>query len=192
MENYITWLKNNGSQSKTITFYIASVKLFQRWHMTKTKSLEFNPANVSTRDLQQWKDYMIHEATYIKNKATGPTKYSESSVKSYLKALKSYFEYLEQRGSIPKNPVSEIRAPKIKQYTRWLADEEKIKRISSRCEHSHMFPLGVVHFNLPMKRIFMIIEISSIIRVDSLLFPYREDLLEWYAQGGSGELLFGH
>ncbi|MFB8378144.1 tyrosine-type recombinase/integrase [Paenibacillus taichungensis] len=129
MESYIQWLMKKDTQPITVKYYVSAVLQFQRWHMNETGSKSFAPSGVTMLEMQQWRDHMLNEATYTKSKESTPKRYSAASVKAYLQALKSFFDYLETTGAVQRNPVSKVMISGLLEdnvrIPRWLDIQEK-------------------------------------------------------------------
>lgn len=129
MDDYSKWLKSNGKSDDTIISYNQTAMLFQKWFLKKVGEKSFKAEHVSALDLQEWKSYLIDEATYVRGKKAKPRKYSIRSVITFIKAIKSYFEYLHEIGQIKSNPALKVKPPKMQidddDDPRWL---ERIER----------------------------------------------------------------
>ena len=86
MQDYEQWLNENGFRDNSIERYLIVARNFMEWHNQLLKRNEFSPPDVSGRDLQDWKKYLLNEATYQRGKQP-PKKYSISSVNNSLKSL---------------------------------------------------------------------------------------------------------
>lgn len=64
IEKYEEWLKVNGNSKNTISRYLQVANQFMEWHTNLLKTSVFDPTEVSALDLQQWKTYLLTEATY--------------------------------------------------------------------------------------------------------------------------------
>lgn len=129
LNDYSKWLKSNGKSDDTIISYNQVAMQFQKWFLQRIGKETFKGKYVSALDLQEWKSYLIDEATYVNGKKVTPKKYSIRSVITFIKAIKCYFEYLQEIGEINSNPAIKVEPPKIQMDDdddpRWL---ERIER----------------------------------------------------------------
>ncbi|MDF2651438.1 MAG: integrase/recombinase, partial [Paenibacillus sp.] len=88
MDNYLKWLKGDGKSDNTISSYIQIAVHFQKWFHQKVGEESFKGEFVSALDLQEWKSYLMDEATFVRGKRGKPQKYSVKSVITFIKAIK--------------------------------------------------------------------------------------------------------
>lgn len=120
--NYDQWLRENGKQPRTITRYLRIVNDFQAWYVRES-SEEYKPDKVSALDLQDYKQYLIRDATFGPGK-----KYAISTVNNIIKGIRTYFTYLEETGQIKSNPSAKLKPHKLQEYDeepRWLTRAER-------------------------------------------------------------------
>ncbi len=95
---------------------------------TFEEKMSFLLSDVSGRDLQDWKKYLLNEATYQRGKQP-PKKYSISSVNNSLKSLRTFFHFFCESGVIPNNPALKVKsqktAPDFEKEPRWLERRER-------------------------------------------------------------------
>ncbi|WP_414731014.1 tyrosine-type recombinase/integrase, partial [Bacillus sp. FJAT-28004] len=132
METYKSWLNKQGKSEHTIDSYLNIVQNFQSWFLSHSQDDEFKPTYVTSGDVEKWKLYLLNEATYVSDKAKNITKkYSVSTVRTYLKGLKSYFHFLELTHVIPQNPAANAHAVQVSHEQqdegeiRWFAEGER-------------------------------------------------------------------
>lgn len=126
MDRYKNWLHEDGKSPNTINRYMKIVSDFQQWYRTLTNN-EFDPRMVTALDLQDWKQYLLHDATYQRSKDGDTSKYSISTVNNNIKGIKAYFTYLSEEGIISTNPANKLKAHKIQEddEPRWLNRQER-------------------------------------------------------------------
>lgn len=125
-------LREEGASENTIARYIQVANQFIDWHQELLKTTAFDPNNVSALDLQQWKKYLINEATF--QRKNGETKkYSISSVNNCIVSIRTFFNSLEEMGLIKGNPSVKLKTQKVSEdfdsEPRWLERNERNKLI---------------------------------------------------------------
>lgn len=129
MESYIQWLKERHVQPKTITYYVSAIKQFQQWQIHESTASVFEPDTVSEFVAMQWKNHMLNDATYVRSKGAPPKPYSRTSIKAYLQAVHSYYEFLVSSGLAASNPFHRSIFSGLdneeQQAPRWLTEVEK-------------------------------------------------------------------
>lgn len=142
METYKQWLRSLGRSEHTITNYLNTARSFQAWYLKQTKTESFNPLDVSQLDLQEWKAFLLNEATYSRihskgSKEADPKRYSVSSIQTFIKSIKTYFDFLIAAEVITSNPALKLHPPKDENEfevdLRWLEDDER-KRLVEHIE----------------------------------------------------------
>lgn len=122
MDNFILYLREEGSRESTITTYKGIVVQFNKWY-EETFGKEVDPATVSALDIQDYKQYLLHTA---KNKTNG--RLSPKTVNKKIEGLRTYFRFLHEKGIISTNPVEKVKPQKIQNRSdsvRWLDRNEK-------------------------------------------------------------------
>lgn len=134
IQDYEQWLQKNGFRDHSIDRYLIVARNFIEWHNQLLRKSEFSPLDVSGRDLQDWKKYLLNEATYQRGKQP-PRKYSISSVNNSLKSIRTLFLFFMDLGEISSNPALKVgpqkNAPDFEREPRWLerAERNKLLRI---------------------------------------------------------------
>jgi site-specific recombinase XerD len=84
---------------------------------------------VTPLDLQDWKSYLLHEATFRRTSTSRPQRYSINSVNNNIKGIKSFFDYYKAIGRITSNPADKLKPQKVQadydEDPRWLERIEK-------------------------------------------------------------------
>lgn len=128
LQEYEQWLTENGFRDNTIERYLIVARNFMVWHIELLKKDAFSSLDVSARDLQDWKKYLLNEATYQRGKQK-PRRYSINSVNNCLKAIRTFFQFFYESGVITNNPALKVKAQKIAvdfdQEPRWLERSER-------------------------------------------------------------------
>jgi integrase/recombinase XerD len=125
MQEFSTFLVEEGKRDKTITTYVNEVKKFQEWYIGSFGSYE--QKNVSVLDVR---DYVQYLKTTAKNKRGG--KLSPITVSKKIESLRTYFRFLKGKGIILENPVEKVKLPKVQNRAedpRWLTRNEKNKLV---------------------------------------------------------------
>ncbi|WP_200966952.1 tyrosine-type recombinase/integrase [Insulibacter thermoxylanivorax] len=124
-DNFRLWLQEEGKRSNTITRYIKVASDFIDWHMSKTGQT-FDPRLVTPLDMQDWKSYLLNEATYVTSHGQ-QQRYSVSTVNNAIKSIKVFFDYLQEQGVIPSNPAVKLRPQRVQEFDqpRWLDRAER-------------------------------------------------------------------
>lgn len=128
------WLEQEGHGKDTIKLYISVAIKFQKWVTEHLGDNKFIPQHVSLLELQRWKVYLMTEATYTprgaKNKE--PQKYEVSSVQTFIKSIKTYFQYLAESKQISNNFAVKLKPPKIQASLEpsWLEKRDRSRLIN--------------------------------------------------------------
>jgi len=139
MENYKLWLQERGLSENTIIGYLSVAEAFHQWILPKLGDDAFEPTHVSPLELQEWKNYLMQKATYVRgNDKDGnpkpPKRYAVSTVQTYIKSIKTYFQYLAETKQVTRNPAQVLRPPKLQngfdQDPRWLTRRERSRLIN--------------------------------------------------------------
>lgn len=128
MSDYKLWLREEGKRPNTVNRYLRIAANFQEWHKAAADRADFDPQLVSALDLQDWKTYLLDEATYQRTKEGDEQKYSVTSINNSIKGIKVYFDYLKESGAIPANPADKLKPQKIQEdegEPRWLDRTER-------------------------------------------------------------------
>ncbi|MGG3471515.1 tyrosine-type recombinase/integrase [Neobacillus pocheonensis] len=131
MENFKKWMRAEGKSDHTIRRYIRIADDFQEWFMKITNQTTFDPKLVTALDLQDWRNYLIHEATYQRKKEEEiqELRYSISSINNCIKGIRAFFAFYIDAEVIKKNPAAKLRTLKvqndIEEEPRWLERIEK-------------------------------------------------------------------
>jgi len=99
LEEFKTYLKNEGLSKSTIRQYLNDLKLFQNWFETTTGD-EFIPPNITTYDVTGYKEHLL-------SKGRKP-----ATINRYLASLTRFCEWAVERGLIASNPVRSIKGIK--------------------------------------------------------------------------------
>lgn len=130
IQEFEAWLFEDGASKNTVDRYVTVAKIFIEWHNRIMKSEAFDPVNVSGRDLNAWKKYLLEEATYQRGNEE-PKRYSVSSVNNFVKSIRSFFRFLNENELIKSNPALKVKTQKIAadfdQDPRWLERFERNK-----------------------------------------------------------------
>ncbi len=118
MLDYITYLKNDHKDPKTIEAYSKSVMEFQKWYSDSTGQ-EFDPEIITSLDIKDYIGWLITSQKQLPRTAN-----------KKLGSLKNYFSYLVEEGIIPVNPTVKVKSKKIsplQQSPRWLTRNEQAR-----------------------------------------------------------------
>lgn len=128
LQTYERWLTTEGFRDNTINRYLVVARDFMEWHNGVLRKNGFSPIDVSGRDLQDWKKYLLNEATYKRGEQE-PRRYSISSVNNSLKAIRTFFQFFCDSNELSDNPALKIKAQKtaadFEQEPRWLKRLER-------------------------------------------------------------------
>lgn len=128
LKKYEHYLKKNGASDRTIERYLTVAKQFIEWHNKLLNISEFIADEVSELDLNQWKKYLINEATF-QSKSGETKKYSISSVNNSIMAVKNFFSALTEMGMINTDPSQKLKKQKVnvdfEAEPRWLERPER-------------------------------------------------------------------
>ena len=100
MLDYITYLKNDHKDPKTIKAYSKSVIEFQKWYSDSTGQ-EFDPEIITSLDIKDYISWLITSQKQLPRTAN-----------KKLGGLKNYFSYLVEEGIIPVNPTVKVKSKK--------------------------------------------------------------------------------
>lgn len=126
ISKYEQALREDGAEN-TIVRYIQVANQFIEWYQELIRTNTFDPNNVSALDLQQWKKYLINEATF--QRGNGEAKYAISSVNNCIVSIRTFFSSLKDMEVIKKNPAVKLKTQKINEdfdsEPRWLERNER-------------------------------------------------------------------
>jgi site-specific recombinase XerD len=134
MDYYKRWLKEDGKSDHTVANYLKVAETFQEWFIKNTNQSTFDPKSVSILELLDWKKYLLDGATYVKGLDENglpkpPKRYSIRSVQTFIKVIKTYFDFLYESDVIARNPAQKLKPPKTQkdfdEDPRWLERVEK-------------------------------------------------------------------
>lgn len=103
---FVEYLKNKGNSPHTVRSYTIDLKAFSEFCQNKS---------VTKIGKKEIKDFMASLARYG---------FDRSSINRKISALRSFFKFLLENGTIPQNPVT-IQAPKIESKLPSFLTEEK-------------------------------------------------------------------
>lgn len=130
-EGYATWLKEAGKSAHTITNYLKVAETFVDWFLNRHGDHQFQPIHVSALDLQDYKDYLMKDAVFQKGNVQ--KRYSVSSIRTFLKSLKTFFDFLVEEELITNNPVLKLQLPKVQtdfEEPRWMDRRERSRLLN--------------------------------------------------------------
>src|SRR5690606_20499880 len=100
-----------GKADNSIKRYSHVVSQFEAWYQ------KMNPAgsllDATSLDMQDYKKFLIEEATYLKGKKKIPTKYSISTVNNIIKCLRVFYGYLLEINQLAHNPTNKLKPVKV-------------------------------------------------------------------------------
>lgn len=119
MVDYKNWLISQAKSDHTIATYTGTARAFQQWYQAKVQAEAFNPTQVSTADLQEWKTYLTtaaHEEGAGKKgrPKSSEKRYSPGSISTYLKEIKTFFKFLIETGNTTDNAAVHLSIPAVK------------------------------------------------------------------------------
>lgn len=113
LDGFEKWLMNEGKKESTTNEYKRGILEFSEWYIDAVNE-EFNPVDVVALDVKEYKQYLI-------NKKLAP-----ATINKKILGVKSYFNFLVEKGEINKNPVKKIKPQVIQnQGVKWLEKSEK-------------------------------------------------------------------
>jgi len=123
LEDFLTWLHDEGKDIKTIKAYNTSVSQYIAWCAQTTGNTYILQAKPI--DIKEYLGYMKHHLNR-----------SPATINKTIAALKTYFSYLSNQGYITDNPMTRIKIQKVrpseqvKGVNKWLTKEEQQRFIS--------------------------------------------------------------
>lgn len=125
LDDFLSWLHNEGKDEKTIKAYKATLNQFCEWYVNSNGHSKFD--EVKPIDIKEYLGYMKH--TLNRKQAT---------VNKTVASLKTFFSYLAEHGHVKDNPMTRIKIQKVhttdkvgeKETTKWLTKEEQERFIS--------------------------------------------------------------
>jgi site-specific recombinase XerD len=111
---YTRWLERQQAAEKTIKNYVNKVRIFLAW---------LDRQKVSVSEVGPDRVMQFHNHLLIDRKQKPSTRIT------YLNALRNYFDFLIEQEIFKKNPVKEIRMPKINKAPTDQMDEDEISRL---------------------------------------------------------------
>lgn len=92
LENYKIWLQDKGKMDNTINLYVQKMKLFIKWYQ-ESYDREFDN-KILPLHIRNYRSYLLT----VK-------KLNAKTINNYLSAIKTYCQYLIEKGTIEVNPV---------------------------------------------------------------------------------------
>ncbi|MCY9763247.1 tyrosine-type recombinase/integrase [Paenibacillus alvei] len=123
-ERYRAWLRQNGKRENTINSYCLIASHFNIW-FRQQYGTDLN--EISVQVVEAWRIYLLN-AAYTKRKNSPPKQYSINTIKTYMKAINPFLEYLHTTHRISVNPsdeLSPLRELKPEATIRWLNETER-------------------------------------------------------------------
>lgn len=123
LDDFLTWLHDEGKDIKTIKAYNTSVSQYIAWCEQTTGNTYILQAKPI--DIKEYLGYMKHHLNR-----------SPATINKSIAALKTYFSYLSNQGYISDNPMSRIKIQKVrpselvKGVNKWLTKAEQQRFIS--------------------------------------------------------------
>lgn len=118
LDQFETWLKQEGKGALTIDEYLRSVRLFEKWY-TETNDADFIPKDITTLDVQDWKQHMqTHD------------KLKPATINKRISSLKVYWSFLIDAGLAPVDITKKVktkRSSQVNEAPRWLERKEVAK-----------------------------------------------------------------
>ncbi|MEN6351415.1 MAG: tyrosine-type recombinase/integrase [Syntrophomonas sp.] len=118
LEDFMTWLYEEGKDEKTIKAYHTSIRQFISW-LEETSGLE-DTTQVKPIDVKEYIGYMKHHLNR-----------SQATINKSIAALKTYYGFLSDQGFIGDNPMTRIKIQKVQQTQqnkgvyKWLTRQEQ-------------------------------------------------------------------
>ncbi|WP_433947011.1 tyrosine-type recombinase/integrase [Paenibacillus sp. SN-8-1] len=176
LNDYKEWLEEEGFSINSVDRYLIVALSFINWHNQLLGKTEFYPDLVSGRDLQDWKKYLLNEATYQRGKQP-PKRYSISTVNNSLKSIRTFFNFLCESGDIQSNPALKVKAQKIApdfdQDPRWLerAERNKLLRVINDDKSAEKNP-----WKFTRNRAIVYVQLHAGLRLSEVLDLEPEDI----------------
>ena len=82
LNDFSSYLMNDGKNEKTVQAYIPIIKSLSRWYANTTGE-EFTPEAITVLDLKDW-------ISFLKTNK----KFSQATINKYINAARAYFNYL--------------------------------------------------------------------------------------------------
>jgi site-specific recombinase XerD len=103
LNQFETWLKQEGKGALTIDEYFRSVRLFEKWY-TETNDADFIPKDITTLDVQDWKQHMqTHD------------KLKPATINKRISSLKVYWSFLIDAGLAPVDITKKVKTKRSSQ-----------------------------------------------------------------------------
>lgn len=125
LNQFLTWLHNEGKDEKTITAYKTTLNQFLTWYLVTNEEIHLK--EIKPIDIKEYLGYMKH--TLNRKQAT---------INKTTASLKTFFSYLTENGLVLNNPMTRIKIQKVqtsdkvgeKETIKWLTKEEQDRFIS--------------------------------------------------------------
>lgn len=93
LNDFSSYLTNDGKNEKTVQAYIPIIKSLSRWYANTTGE-QFTPEAITVLDLKDW-------VSFLKiNK-----KFSQATINKYINAARAYFNFLSEEHNLQTNPA---------------------------------------------------------------------------------------
>ncbi len=114
LEAYLEWLKARRYKARSIRGMSNCINIFLVW--LQERGIE-NPQDVTTAMLEEYRHHLVS-----KNLAA-------TSVRDYLRHVKKFFNYLEDRQVLFINPARDLQMPEVKKKLQPVPNEDDIKKL---------------------------------------------------------------
>ncbi|GAB6181782.1 tyrosine recombinase XerC [Desulfotomaculum defluvii] len=182
LNDFLSWLHNEGKDSKTIQAYRTSVGQFLTWYEGSTGHRRIEESKPI--DIKEFLSYLKHTLNR-----------SQATINKGIAALKTFFSFLAGQGIVRDNPMTRIKIQKVQQTdklkgtTKCLTKEEQSRFISyvelEKNEFKRLRNLAVIDLKLEDMKVNGNIDITiregkhGKYAVQTMLGKYSRNLRAW-------------
>ena len=134
ISNYILCCHTEGKSQKTIDWYFANLKRFNKY--LKEHELYLPVTDLGISELRQFIFHLQNEVRRWENSAyINDTKgLSPISIHGYVRSIKAFWSWLLVEGYIPNNPMTRLKPPRIPKKIIPTFTQEQIQKLLNRLD----------------------------------------------------------
>lgn len=121
---FVAWHQSAGHSDKTITYYLQAIDSLMYF-----RCRDFN--DYDSDDMKDYQRYLLSDVAHAEADRQLPTKLSRATVRTYVKALRTFFTWLLNHDYITVNPFDNVPVPKPSFKLKRILTESEISMLRS-------------------------------------------------------------